>query len=68
VETFVMRRAPARETHGTGCVFSAALAALLAGGASLPAAVPRAQRFVAAALSAARPVGRHYPLRIAPPR
>lgn len=52
-----------RETHGTGCTFSAALAAGLALGCSLPDAVREAQRFVHGALRRATAAGTHHPLR-----
>jgi len=55
-------RVPAAETHGTGCTFSAALAALLAHGMALREAVRGAKRFVSDALAGARPVGRRHPL------
>ncbi len=45
IRRFVGRRV-AVEAHGTGCVFSAALAAYLARGAELDEAVARAKRFV----------------------
>jgi hydroxymethylpyrimidine/phosphomethylpyrimidine kinase len=67
VRVFASARVPARETHGTGCTFSAAVAAWLARGHLLPRAVAEAGRFVAGALRGARRVGRHYPLRIPPP-
>ncbi|MEM8953438.1 MAG: bifunctional hydroxymethylpyrimidine kinase/phosphomethylpyrimidine kinase [Verrucomicrobiota bacterium] len=38
-------------THGTGCTYAAAIAAALAGGASLPDAVHNGHRFVAFAIS-----------------
>jgi len=38
-------------THGTGCTYAAAIAAGLASGASLTAAVDRAKRFVSAAIT-----------------
>jgi hydroxymethylpyrimidine kinase/phosphomethylpyrimidine kinase/thiamine-phosphate diphosphorylase len=44
-------------THGTGCSYAAALATLLAQGASLPAAAQRAKRFIDAAIRAAVPLG-----------
>jgi len=47
------------KTHGTGCTFSAAIAAWLARGADLPDAVKAAQEFVVRALDAAREVGKH---------
>jgi len=54
---------PVHETHGTGCTFSAALAAGLARGEDLPAATRMAQQFVRGALERSAPAGRHYPLR-----
>lgn len=53
----------AAETHGTGCTFSAALAAFLARRQPLADAARQAQSFVAQALRHARPVGTHSPLR-----
>ncbi len=47
-------RIDTRNTHGTGCTLSAAIAAGLAQGESLTAAVGAAKRFVHAALIAAR--------------
>jgi hydroxymethylpyrimidine/phosphomethylpyrimidine kinase len=44
-------------THGTGCTLSAAIAAGLARGTSLPEAVERAVDYVGRAIRAARPVG-----------
>lgn len=55
-------RIAAKETHGTGCTFSAALVALLAKGQSLLQAVPGAQAFVGNALRNAVAVGKHSPL------
>lgn len=55
-------RVKVRETHGTGCTFSAALAASLALGEPLEDAVAAAKAFVTRALRTARPAGRHYPL------
>jgi hydroxymethylpyrimidine/phosphomethylpyrimidine kinase len=43
-------RIPGGGAHGTGCAFSAAIAAYLARGAELEAAVRGAKRFVARAL------------------
>lgn len=51
-------RVPTRHTHGTGCTYSAAIAAGLARGASVPEAVGEAKRYVTAALRAAVPLGR----------
>jgi hydroxymethylpyrimidine/phosphomethylpyrimidine kinase len=50
-------RVPYIKTHGTGCTFSAAIAANLALGHSLPKSIARAKRFVTAALRGARKVG-----------
>lgn len=64
VHAFTSPRVDARETHGTGCTFSAALTALLARGESLVGAARGAQRFVVGALAGALRVGDHYPLRM----
>jgi hydroxymethylpyrimidine/phosphomethylpyrimidine kinase len=45
------------KTHGTGCTFSAAIAANLALGHSLPGSIILAKRFVTAAIRGARKVG-----------
>jgi len=44
------------DTHGTGCMFSAALTALLARGADLPEAVRMAKRYVHGVLKRMRPI------------
>ncbi len=62
VEVFETPRVAVQETHGTGCTFSAVVAAELALGRSLKEAVARAQAFVASALSGALSVGDHTPL------
>ena len=49
-------------THGTGCMYSAAIAACLARGSDLPAAVERAKRFVTRAIAGSQRVGRHWVL------
>jgi hydroxymethylpyrimidine/phosphomethylpyrimidine kinase len=59
---FTAPRIRVRETHGTGCTFSAALAAALAQGADLPEAVAVAKCFVSGALRKARVTGQHVPL------
>ena len=46
-------RVATRNTHGTGCTLSAAIAAELAKGASLPDAVAAAKDYVTAAIFAA---------------
>ena len=50
-------RVATRSTHGTGCTFSAAIAASLASGLSTLAAVARAREYVTAALRAAPGLG-----------
>lgn len=50
------------QTHGTGCTFSAALAAGLARGMTLKAAMGEAKGYVAGALRHAVNTGRHTPL------
>jgi hydroxymethylpyrimidine/phosphomethylpyrimidine kinase len=56
--SFATERVPGRSTHGTGCTFSAALAAHLALGRSLPEAIPLAQEYVAGAIRHAPGLGR----------
>jgi len=50
-------RLATRNTHGTGCTLSAAIAAGLARGAELEAAVRHAKAFVSAAIAAADHLG-----------
>lgn len=50
-------RIPGRHTHGTGCTFSAALAAQLALGRPLRAAIPFAQAYIAGAIGHAPDIG-----------
>lgn len=52
-DSFVLRsaRIHTQQTHGTGCTFSAALAAELAKGQKLPEALVTAKRFIYAALT-----------------
>lgn len=50
-------RVSTRNTHGTGCSLSSALAAWLARGATIPAATVEAKRFVAEAIGAADALG-----------
>ena len=47
-----------RQAHGTGCAFSAAIAAGLAAGLPLPAAAAAAKRYVEGAIRHAVPLGR----------
>jgi len=61
--TFGGRRIETRHTHGTGCTFSAALAALLARGSNLVGAVTQAKAYVTGALEHAPGIGHgHGPL------
>lgn len=62
IHTFETPRLAAVETHGTGCTFSAMVAAKLAHGASIPEAVYAAQKGVVKGLSEARRAGGHAPL------
>lgn len=55
-------RISARETHGCGCVFSAALTAYLARGHLLEEAVREAKDYVVGALEHAHRIGFHQPL------
>jgi len=55
---------PNIRTHGTGCTFSAAIAANLALGHGLAGSVARAKRFVSRAIRTALRVGRYSALRI----
>ena len=50
-------RLPTKNTHGTGCVFSAAIAAMLALGAGPEEAIWGAKAFVTRAIAAALPLG-----------
>lgn len=50
-------RIQTRHTHGTGCTYSAAIAALIAQGAKLPEAVRRAKAYVRTALETAPGLG-----------
>lgn len=60
---FTEARIPGTQTHGTGCTFSAAIAARLTLGRTLAEAVPEAQRYVARAIAQAPRLGRgHGPL------
>jgi hydroxymethylpyrimidine/phosphomethylpyrimidine kinase len=55
---YAAERVPGHQTHGTGCTFSAALAAHLALGRSLHEAMPLAQEYVAGAIRHAPGLGR----------
>jgi len=54
---FSAPRFSTRNTHGTGCTYSAAIATLLAQGLPLPAAVKQAKRFISEAIRQSRPLG-----------
>jgi hydroxymethylpyrimidine/phosphomethylpyrimidine kinase len=62
-QEYTSPRHQTRQTHGTGCTFASAVAALLALGARLPDAVGMATEYVAGAVAHGLPVGRgHGPL------
>lgn len=63
IETFVMDRIDTQHTHGTGCTLASAIAAGLAQGLGLVAAVRRARAYVQEAIRTAPGFGRgHGPL------
>ena len=55
---FVAPRADVREVHGTGCAFASAIAAGLALGDDIPAAVQRAKRYITGAIAHSFEIGR----------
>ena len=55
--TFSAPRIDTPHTHGTGCTYASAIAANLAKGYDLPAAVDRAKRYVTGAIRHALPLG-----------
>ncbi len=55
---FAAERVPTPHTHGTGCTYSAAIAAGLARGAAVPEAVAEAKRYLTAAIRAGFALGR----------
>lgn len=55
---FTVPRILTKNTHGTGCTFASAIAAFLAQGEPLPAAVARAKEFVTLAIKLAQPLGK----------
>ena len=60
---FRVARVVSRSTHGTGCAFASAVAALLARDHSLAEAIERAQAYVAGAMRHGLPIGKgHGPL------
>jgi hydroxymethylpyrimidine/phosphomethylpyrimidine kinase len=56
-QTFHAARIDTPHTHGTGCTFSAAIAAYLARGLTLPEAVEAAKQYLTGAIAAAYPIG-----------
>jgi hydroxymethylpyrimidine/phosphomethylpyrimidine kinase len=58
VTRLTAERVPTPHTHGTGCTYSAAIAAGLARGAGVPEAVAEAKRYVTAAIRAGFALGR----------
>ena len=54
---FVAERIPNRHTHGTGCTYASAVAALLAAGRPVPEAVAAAKEYVTAAIALGYPLG-----------
>jgi hydroxymethylpyrimidine/phosphomethylpyrimidine kinase len=62
-ETFSAPRIETKHTHGTGCTLSAAIAALLAKGQTVPQAVENAKTYITAAIAQAPGLGNgHGPL------
>jgi hydroxymethylpyrimidine/phosphomethylpyrimidine kinase len=57
-EQLPARRIETTSTHGTGCTLASAIAALLARGESLEAAISNAKVYVTAAIERAYPIGR----------
>jgi hydroxymethylpyrimidine/phosphomethylpyrimidine kinase len=51
-------RIPSKNTHGTGCMLSAAITACLARGLSLDKAVQEAKRFISTAIAAGLAIGK----------
>jgi len=58
VRRFAARRLPSKNTHGTGCVYSAAITAGLARGQELEAAIETAKRFITRAIADSPGLGR----------
>lgn len=60
IRTFTTPRLDNRHTHGTGCTFSAALAAFLARGQGVPEAVAGAKDYIIRSIRQARAIGHGY--------
>ncbi|MFD2044201.1 bifunctional hydroxymethylpyrimidine kinase/phosphomethylpyrimidine kinase [Ornithinibacillus salinisoli] len=58
IHTFTSERIHTKNTHGTGCTYSAAITAYLSQGIPLPKAVDKAKRYVTAAIKHALPLGK----------
>jgi hydroxymethylpyrimidine/phosphomethylpyrimidine kinase len=58
VEVFRDRRLVTTSTHGSGCALASAIAAMLARGERLPAAVAKARAWVRRGIETAPPLGR----------
>ncbi len=56
--TFTAKRIPTKNTHGTGCTFSSAIAANLALGHALPEAVANAKQYVTMAIAHGLDIGK----------
>lgn len=56
--TFTRARIDTKNTHGTGCTLSSAIAAYLAQGFELPQAVEQAKAYITGAIAHALPLGR----------
>ncbi|MEM2995568.1 MAG: bifunctional hydroxymethylpyrimidine kinase/phosphomethylpyrimidine kinase [Candidatus Bathyarchaeia archaeon] len=60
IKRFSASRLTAKTTHGTGCVFSAAITAQIAKGDDIPTAVEKAKNFVVSAIKHGFAVGKGY--------
>ncbi|MEM2971395.1 MAG: bifunctional hydroxymethylpyrimidine kinase/phosphomethylpyrimidine kinase [Candidatus Bathyarchaeia archaeon] len=60
IERFSASRLDAKTTHGTGCIFSAAITAQIAKGDDIPVAVEKAKIFVVSAIKHGFAVGKGY--------
>jgi hydroxymethylpyrimidine/phosphomethylpyrimidine kinase len=56
-QAFTSERFPTRNTHGTGCTFASAIAAELAKGEQVPAAVAAAKAYISEAIKQAYDIG-----------